>query len=415
MAIIQDVVYQHAENVCSLWMQRQRAVDEPHHSYSDLLHLDKRLEVNLDGMRIASEAGDPMLESMEQAGDAGACFARALLALERGDRRVFRRLVEAAESCDSIGAELESALAWVAPQFLRDTVRNFLQSSSALEQALGLRACAAHGRHPGGALASGARHDQAKVRIAAFRTATDLGDCSLLSVIADEHHVDERERYERTRAMAFLGNDASSAMTLRSFGASASVDRSEAVNLLMLMPDSRSARALLKRLNEEDDRARDVVRGFGLLGDPVAMSWLIDKSRDASLARLAGHSITMITGVDLTDGCFELKRPPRHRSSGPNDDPADDNVLSDDEENLTWPDASRLEEWWASISTFTAGTRYLAGREKRSTEMEHVLRHGMQCQRHAAALSLALAQPNVPLLDTRMPTSRQDRWMRRSP
>ena len=69
--IVENVVYQHAENVCSLWLQRQHAVNEPHYSFADLVHLDGRVESNLEGLRIAGKNALPLIDDFMSAEDEG--------------------------------------------------------------------------------------------------------------------------------------------------------------------------------------------------------------------------------------------------------------------------------------------------------------------------------------------------------
>jgi len=409
--IIEDVVYQHAENACALWRQRQYAVDEPHYSYLDLVNLDDRLEANLDGLRIAGEAGDPILATMAEADDEGAYFVQTLLAVERGNQQAFWSFVEMAESSSTVQDELKSALAWISPQYLKDIVMRLLNSPSANALALGLSTCAAHGRHPGRVLSASASHGKRMVRVAACRTAINLGDQDFVSAIITADSDDEWEHFARVQAKALLGQRDSAITSLKTLAVSTSDYASNAVSLLMLMSDSATGRSVLKELDGMNGRARDVVRGFGLLGDPVAMNWLIDRTTDAELARLAGGSITMITGVDIAYDDLELDHVVTGSSYGPNDDPADNNVSMDEDENLPWPDTNRLIDWWKSCAGFTNGTRYLNGREKRSKELHRVLKRGLQLQRHVASLSLALTKPDMPLYDTRLPLNKQMRWM----
>jgi hypothetical protein len=57
------------------------------------------------------------------------------------------------------------------------------------------------------------------------------------------------------------------------------------------------------------------------------------------------------------------------------------------------------------------GTRYLAGLPITEENCRHVLIHGYQRQRMAAALELALMNPGQPLFETRAPGFRQQRLL----
>jgi len=411
-AIIHDVVYQHAENACALWHQRQQAVDEAHYTFDDLVHLDTRLEANLDGLRIAGIHADPMLDEMIEAGDEGARFTRGLLALERGEHSYFLTLLETVGPDEEGRDELGSALCRAEPEHLRGIARELLGSHMPAAIVLGLRTCAAHRRSPGAHLASCNRHADATVRAAASRTAAGLGERAFAALLLHAEPDDERERFERARALAMLGHAPEARRSLRSLALGTTASNGDATALLMLMSDSNAGRTFLKQLTDLPGRERDVVRGFGLIGDPVALPWLIERCREPSVARLAGEAITTITGVDIAYEDLDLDDPPDGVETTPNDDPDDDRVALDEDESLPWPDAGRLAAWWGQASgQFPNGALHLGGLVKEPAALERVLRDAYQRQRTAAACALALARPATGYLDTRLPSARQRRFV----
>ena len=96
------------------------------------------------------------------------------------------------------------------------------------------------------------------------------------------------------------------------------------------------------------------------------------------------------------------RRPPADFQSGPNDDPADENVALDEDENLPWPDPERIGQWWtANRSRFSVGTPYFLGAPKATADWLEALSDAFQRQRHAAALELAIRQPNKAMFEVR--------------
>ena len=94
------------------------------------------------------------------------------------------------------------------------------------------------------------------------------------------------------------------------------------------------------------------------------------------------------------------------------DDPEDEDVAMDPDEDLPWPDLQLVHGWWdANKSRFTSGRRYLVGKPVTMEHCQHVLRNGYQRQRNAAALELALMEPDAPLFETRAPGFRQQRQL----
>jgi len=412
-SIVENVVYQHVENVCALWRQRHDAVNEPHYSLGDLVYLDNRVDANLDGVRIAGESGLEMVDELFNATDDGACFCKALLFIENGEQKAFFELVEQVKDNPIYFAELDSALAWSSAEKLQGMVKSLLDDGSPSALMLGLSCCASHNRNPGKYLEKGLSHKDSAVRSKALHVTADVGDSengrhilSLRTVEADQ------EKYEAGRALAFCGQQKAAREWLSPIALSSSNYASQACDLVVQLDDKKLGKALLKKLDAMDGRVRDVIRGFGLMGDPVAMDWLIKNCEVPALARLCGGSITMITGIDLAAEDLETPDSPEgFEDPGPNDNPEDEHIDLDDDENLPWPNPELVSEWWQLAEKLPTGSCFLDGREKKNDELRFVLKHGLQRQRNAAAVAVAIANPDAKYMDTRLPTSKQRAWL----
>ena len=95
--------------------------------------------------------------------------------------------------------------------------------------------------------------------------------------------------------------------------------------------------AWLRGLNSDPRHARLAVTACGIIGDPAFVPWLIGRMEIPELARAAGESFSMITGVDLAYDDLDTDAPEGFQA-GPNDNPDDDNVALDPDEDLPWPD-----------------------------------------------------------------------------
>jgi uncharacterized protein (TIGR02270 family) len=174
-----------------------------------------------------------------------------------------------------------------------------------------------------------------------------------------------------------------------------------ALDLLLRRLDLPQANAWLREFVKLPDRQRAVIRATGVIGDPIYIPWLIEHMADPATARLAGESFSMITGLDLAYRDLD-RRPPADFQSGPNDDPADDNVALDEDENLPWSDPARIGQWWtANRSRFSTGTAYFLGTPKAQADWLEALSDAFQRQRHAAALELAIRQPDKAMFEVR--------------
>ena len=188
--------------------------------------------------------------------------------------------------------------------------------------------------------------------------------------------------------------------------------------MLTASPDemaSAIARGFSKRAQDQPEdkiRRRQLVRALGLLGDPRFVPWLIERMADPELMRLAGEAFCWITGADLARMDLEtLQAPPLPEH--PSDDPNDDDVSLDEDESLPWPDAAKVQAWWAKQTAMqaaaAAGQRLFEGEAPSAAAAQRVLREGTQRRRARAALLACVLQPGTKLFQIAARTRRQQR------
>jgi len=146
----------------------------------------------------------------------------------------------------------------------------------------------------------------------------------------------------------------------------------------------------------------------GLLGIPDSVPWLIEMMRQPEYARVAGESFARMTGLRLDQRPLEGEWPDGFEA-GPNEDPDDENVEMDADENLPWPDAAVVANWWNTHGDhFQTNVRYLLGWEiANESWLRKILVLGRQRERVTAALELALAHPAEGLFEVRANGNRQ--------
>lgn len=407
--VVENVVYQHAENATFQWLLRENAVNAPHYKFKDLKHLDDRVEGNIDGLRIAGDFALELLQDFRAQDYTGAFFASALLALEQRKEELLESLYVVAENDDAIQREVESALAWVNSKYLNQQVQQLLAAEHPIRRAMGLKACLAHGRNPSAYLEAALTQKNISLLNTALYCAGNLAIEGVKHhFVTLKNHPDESVCFHTTRAQWLMG-EKSAQNTLQSVVLKGGEHSEEALALLMLKAERPLCQSTLKALDVDPKRARDVVRGFGLLGDAVAIPWLLSKAEDPKLARLCGESISMITGVDLAYQDLEnvdMDDP----TAGPNDNPNDANVDMDPDENLPWPHLERLQHWWPKQSSnYPVGQSFVAGQPRQAETLQRVIQQGFQRQRNVAALCLGLSAPQALLKDTRAPSHQQVR------
>ena len=187
--------------------------------------------------------------------------------------------------------------------------------------------------------------------------------------------------------------------------------REQALRLVLRVQDGAEAQNWLKGLLQDPAQQRYVLMGCGITGDPLYITTLIKQMAVPELARVAGEAFSLITGVDLAYQDLEGEWPEGFEA-GPTENPEDEDVALDPDEDLPWPDPALVQQWWnGNKGRFRSGQRYLLGEPVSVAQCNTVLRTGFQRQRIAAALELALLQPQQPLFETRAPGFRQQRQL----
>lgn len=412
-AIIPIVVEQHAEESAFLWLLRDAAVSAPHYRLKDLVKLDGRVEAHIDGLRIAGDEGWRFCCEALALKAPGEVFAAGVLALDSRDPARLDQVFAVAEAAPETVRGLISAFGWVAPQHLQGTVKTLLAAREPLRRRIGIAACAVHRVNPGAAVDAAVTDSDPDLQARALRAAGELGRKDLLRVLFQHVRAeDEGCRFWAAWSAVLLGDRRDGLDYLKAVAASASIYRERALQLVLRVMDSSSARAWLKGFMQYPDWLRYVVMGAGITGEPVYVPWLIKQMAVPELMRIAGEAFSVITGVDLSYADLEGKRPEGFEA-GPTENPEDENVNMDNDENLHWPDPELVQNWWESNKDrFQAGRRYLLGRLIASEGCEEALLAGYQRQRMAAALELTLLQPGTPLFETRAPGWRQERLLK---
>ena len=411
MSVIPVILEQHTEDSSFLWILRDSAVNEPHYKLSDLAKLDDRVEAHIDGLRISGDEGWEICKEALAREEAGEIFTAAVLAFESGIEERIQAVLEAGNDDYELSRGLISALGWIPFQQIESHILKLIEDASPALRGIGLAAYAVHRQDPGKSLINFLTDSDAVLRARALRAVGELGRKDLLSAMTDHlNEEDENCRYSAVWSAAVFG-DASAVSVLRNIAESGGVHAEESCAMAlrtMPLPDSLE---WLRELAQDTDHKRLAVTGYGVLGDHMPIPWLIQMMEVPELARVAGESFTMITGVDIAYEDLEGEWPEGFEA-GPTESPEDEDVEMDPDEDLPWPDPDLIADWWnRNKGSFQNGTRYLLGKPISEEQCQHVLRHGYQRQRAAAALELAIINPGQPLFEIRAPGFHQQRLL----
>jgi uncharacterized protein (TIGR02270 family) len=409
---IPAVVAQHAEESAILRNVRSVLVRAPHVKVHQLRRLDDRIAAHLEGLAVAGEFGWKLCESALENPGVGEVFAATVRAIEEKNAAGIDKLLALAEAVPESQAGLISAFGWVSAQFMKGTIKDLLASPTAFRREVGIAACAMHRADPGAALGAALADGDAHLRARGLRLAGEGGRRDLLAAcvkaLADE---DAACRFWAARSAVLLGERDAAIRVLHGIALQAGPHRASAMQCLLKAVDVAQAHALLKTVARDAANRRLPIQGAGIAGDPHYVPWLIKQMEDLKLARLAGESFSMITGLDLAYLDLERK-PPEDFEAGPTGNPDDENVDMDPDDSLPWPDVAKIQQWWAANGQrFQPGVRCFMGSAPAREHCLQVLKEGYQRQRMAAAEYLCLIAPGTSLFNTRAPAWRQQRWL----
>jgi uncharacterized protein (TIGR02270 family) len=405
--IIAEIVSQHAEEAAFLWLLRCNAIRQPHYALKDLAKLDDRVEAHLDGLRVAGDPGWELCKVALGNEENGEVFAASVMAFESGIESRIQAVLEVVQKTPALSNGLISALGWIAYEQVSPHVDQLLISESPTIQLVGLAAKAVHRKDPGAALQTMLASGDAGLRARALKAIGELGRKNLASLVSSSLHAEDSSlRWWAAWSGGLLG-DGVAIPVLQQFGAQKGPYAVKAATMAVRRMSVDAAHRWIGTLAENPEMIRGALCAAGAVGDPTSIPWLIENMAVPAVARVAGESFTMITGVDLAYDDLDTDKPEGFEA-GPTEDPEDENVEMDQDEDLPWPNPELIKKWWFTHRLeFTNGTRYLLGKPMAIDSLNEVLRTGKQRQRRAAALELAIRQPGTALFTTSAPGFRQ--------
>jgi uncharacterized protein (TIGR02270 family) len=410
--IISGIVSQHAEEAAFLWLLRSGAACAPHYLLLDLARLDGRLEAHLDGLRVNGEPAWQLSLEALATGEAGEVFAAAVLAYESDNQSRIEPVLQAGLESPSGAQALVSALGWLTKEHAQQLAQWFLSSEQPPLRRLGIAALAIHRRADVQSVRKGVEDPDPSVQVRALRALGEMGHVSLVPLAMTFLNTSEPElRFAAAWSCALLGGDARSFEVLCDLDNLPKARWEAALQVALRRMGTSAARTCQEELSRSNALLRLAVQAAGIIGDPVAVSWLLEQMGVPTLARIAGEAFSMITGVHIAYQKLEGE-PPEGLEAGPTEDPEDENVEMDLDRDLYWPNAELVTHWWRKNRTqFQTGARYLCGKPITTDWLQQVLREGYQRQRAAAALELAIRNPGQPLFNVKAPGFRQQQML----
>ena len=408
--IIEHIVNQYAEEASFLWLYRDQALGQPHYELKELAGLDNRVEAHIDGLRVAGDAGWEMCKNELAWNEAGEIFAASVLALESGIDERYNLVVDAASQELELVRGFVSAMGWLPIEKAKTYSEKLIAAESNMLRRMGIAGAAVHRMDPGPALLAAVQDEDPILRARALQAVGELGKKDLAYALLPYLNDDDADcRYHAAWSGALLGVPESVGVLQRIVEDAVNPHAEWVARVVPRCMNVEATAGWLKDVQTNPDLLRYVLIGMGASGNPAYISHLIDYMAIDDVARVAGESFSMITGIDLAyDG---LERDwPEGFEAGPTEDPKDEDVEMDADEDLPWPEPTLIADWWANNQgAYQGGRRYLLGQPITSESVHVALCNGFQRQRAAAAIEQVLLSPSMPLFETRAPGFRQQR------
>lgn len=396
---------QYVEEASFLWLMRSFAVDQPHYNAEDVAELEQRIQGHLNGLITAPDLAWEICDQALELEGPGELFVAAYVAFTSNLQAHIQKVVEVGLATDICFAGLVSVFGWLPATLSRPWIERLLHSKDLRHKYLALAGCSIRRENPGEILAQLLQRQDCirhkKLYMRALRLVGELKRHDLVAALTRAmQHEDSDVVFWASWSAVLLG-DMTAISTLESYVFTPGSYQDLAIDMVFRVTPVDQSRQLIVRLAENPEQQRSVIRAVGVLGDPHAIDWLIAKTQDTKLTRLAGEAFSMITGIDLEVNQLNQAEPDDYQPV-PIEDVADDNVALDDDENLPWPNPAALGLFWKDIrQQFINGQRYFLGAQIEPGMLTAHLRSATQRKRHAAALELALRDPAQVLLNTR--------------
>lgn len=395
--IFDHLLEQHTDEAAYLWSQRAFAVNQVHQPRSFICKQEQRIINHLRGLLIAPGYSWDIALQAAKDGSQGELFVLASLAFRQGDPRKQDEVLILAEENPASFPGLASALAWLPDNNIHPFLRAWIGSENAWLRYLSLTTCSLRRLDPRSHLTSilhTATHipnDPSVIR--ALRLSGELKRSDLLPLIQTlPLEEGTTAHYWGHWSRLLMGDDGAFA-AFEPWLLQNSPHQISAIQLAIRSRPAQTHLPWLKKLAQSADQIPQLLIALAALGDPQYMGWLLERMAEPRYATLAGFAFSQITGVDLVDAALIM--------DGTQEEEEFDMDTPTGYEQLPKPNPALISQYWKRHGTgYETGQCYLWGQIKSREWLENLLCNGLQGQRQAAALVLALTDrqriyPNI--------------------
>lgn len=393
----------HLDEVAHLWSIWSGAQVLPHYDSGSLGELELRVQANIAGARMHGDDAWRICAKFLSIADASEIFAAAQLAFRSYDLERIKAVVDAVEQNSALEQGLISALVWLPSDIAHPWQKKFLQSKYMPHKALALEVCRLRGEDPAGYLDRLLQREDClaapKVLNAALRCVGEFKRHELQGLV-ERHLTTQGETGFWTLYTLILLGRSDLAEQLKSF-VFAGPCQSQAINIAFRVLKHDTARLWIREMVGADIKKKWIIEAVQALGDPQVIPWLLGLMREPDLARLAGYAFHTITGIDLVENDLTIAQPESLEQQIERELANESGEMPSDE-HLPWPDVAKIARAWNGelAKRYMTGRRHFLGLPLTEAALKATVANGLQLQRHAAALELALGNKDMRLTNT---------------
>lgn len=400
-----DIYEQYVDEASFLWLMHTIAVDQPHYSVTELFSLEKRIDSQLNALMGNLKISWNICEKLFDEAEAGEIFTAAVLAFRSRDQQKIQSVVQAGMSTKETSQGLLYALAWLPGNRVNDWIKRFFTSKDLKHKCLAVQACNMRQENPAEYLLNILNREDCRndinLYIASLKISGELKRFDLLEHVTNAtQHENEDVKFWAIRSAILLG-DKLQVSKLEPYLEASSKFQHEAMQLVFRVLPVAESRQWVSKLADDPSQVRSLITITGVMGDPLAIDWLLQKMNETEYARVSTEAFCMITGTDIVKLDMTIKNPTESETVA-NENPDDATVKMHDDENLPWPDVLKVSNYWQLIKpNYILGQRYLLGSQIAMPTLKSDLQRAYQRQRHAIAYEIALLDNNEILINTR--------------
>jgi len=404
---IPSIIEQYVDEVPFLYSFRKNASIAPDYVLDELAELDERLEANICGLLMMGDVAWDMCEEALALDREGDVFTLTLLAIELNDLKRLQWIIVQLDSDEkTLFDSVVDAFGYFPFQKIAQLLKDMYTLPMPIMQTLVIASLLFHRQVPEKLIQHNLISKNFLTKKEVIFSVGIMGMQKYLNMVTplldDEN---EDIAFAACWTETRFGNQTALAKLERFITHPQYGDLS--LQYVVMQNDIHKVTGILRKMFADKSTKRLSIMGLGYVGKANSIPSLITMMDAPETARVSGEAFSLLTGINLTANNLSREDPVK-LDAEPLDSADDDNVEMDPDQDLPWPDAEKIKQWWSqNQQNYYADKRYIGGRELSIGSLKQMLKQANQRQRLFASNILALYDRNHPLFNTQAPAKRQ--------